>query len=260
MTPFELVHEPGSQVCVVRVSGDLDMAVVPDLRAGLDRVFDSGCENVVLDLDQVAYADSSALGLLVWVDHRLRPISGRLVIAGASGDVSRILELSGLVSVAATIGMSGSVTSALEGLELSETPSEQLWERDVVVEADVNSLAGVREHVCDVLEPLGFSESALFDVKVALGEALANAIRHGSPNEGESEIRVKIRAYPERIVLEVLDNGPGFDGAHSGSEDLYAPGGRGIMFMRALMDRVEYGAPPSGGTLVRLTKHRALAR
>ena len=65
--------------------------------------------------------------------------------------------------------MAGSVTSALEGLELSETPSEQLWERDVVVEADVNSLAGVREHVCDVLEPLGFSESALFDIKVALG-------------------------------------------------------------------------------------------
>ena len=93
-----------------------------------------------------------------------------------------------------------------------------------------------------------------------MGEALANAIRHGSPADGESEIRVRIRAYPERIVLEVLDNGPGFDGAHSGSEDLYAPGGRGIMFMRALMDRVEYDAPPTGGTVVRLTKHRALAR
>jgi len=260
MTPFELVHEPGSLACVVRVSGDLDMAVVPDLRASLGRAFDAGCENVVLDLGQVVYADSSALGLLVWVDHRLRPVDGRLVIAGASGDVSRVLELSGLVSVATTIGMAGSVTSALEGLELSETPSEQLWERDVVVEADVNSLAGVREHVCELLEPLGFSESALFDIKVALGEALANAIRHGSPTEGESKILVRIRAYPERIVLEILDNGPGFDGAHSGSEDLYAPGGRGIMFMRALMDRVEYDVPPAGGTIVRLTKHRALAR
>ena len=74
MTPFELVHEPGSLACVVRVSGDLDMAVVPDLRASLDRVFDAGCENVVLDLGEVVYADSSALGLLVWVDHRLRPV------------------------------------------------------------------------------------------------------------------------------------------------------------------------------------------
>ena len=89
----------------------------------------------------------------------------------------------------------------------------------------------------------------LFDIKVALGEALANAIRHGAPPDGDGEIVVRITAYPERIVLEVLDNGLGFDGAHAGSEDLYAPGGRGIMFMRALMDRVEYDTSPSGGTL-----------
>ena len=260
MTPFDMTHELGSRACVVRLVGDLDMAVVPELRAGLDGAFDAGCENVVLDLSEVGYADSSALGLLVWLDHRLRPMSGRLVIAGASGDVSRILELSGLVSVAATIGMSGTVTSALEGLELSDVPSEELWEREIAVHADVNSLAGVREEVCEALEPLGFSEPALFDIKVALGEALANAIRHGIPPDGASEILVKIRAYPERIVLEVLDNGRGFDGTHTGSEDLYAPGGRGIMFMRALMDRVEYDASPLGGTLVRLTKHRALSR
>ena len=185
---------------------------------------------------------------------------GRLVIAGASGDVSRILELSGLVSVAATIAMSTTVTSALEGLELSDAPSEVLWERVIAVQADVNSLSHVREEVCEILEPLGFGESSLFDIKVALGEALANAVRHGAPLDGDGEIVVKISAYPEWIVLEVLDNGLGFDGAHAGSEDLYAPGGRGIMFMRALMDRVDYDTSPSGGTLVRLTKHRALSR
>jgi serine/threonine-protein kinase RsbW len=256
MTPFDMTHELESRACVVRLTGDLDMAVVPELREGLDQALGAGCENVVLDLDGVVYADSSALGLLVWLDHRLRPIGGRLVIAGASGDVSRVLELSGLVSVAVTIAMSGSVVSALEGLELADTPSEQLWQREIPVEPDVNALARVREQVCDTLAPLGFTESALFDIKVALGEALANAIRHGAPLEGASEILVRVGAYPERIVLEIQDNGEGFDGTHSGSEDLYAPGGRGIMFMRALMDRVEYETPPYGGTLVRLTKHR----
>ena len=39
------------------------------------------------------------------------------------------------------------------------------------------------------------------------------------------------------------------------SDDLYAPSGRGIMFMRALMDRVDFEPAPGGGTLVRLTKH-----
>jgi len=257
MTPFDITHELGPRACVVRLAGDVDMAVVPELRSSLDISLDAGCANVVLDLTEVTYADSSALGLLVWLDHRLRPLGGRMVIAGASADVSRILELSGLVAVAASIAMSGSVESALEGLELSDVPSDPLWEREIEMGASVDALAGVREQVVSILGPLGFSESALFDIKVALGEALANAIRHGAPADGPCEIEVYVRAYPERVVLEVLDNGSGFDGAHAGSDDLYAPGGRGIMFMRALMDRVEYETSPSGGTLVRLTKHRS---
>jgi anti-sigma regulatory factor (Ser/Thr protein kinase) len=71
---------------------------------------------------------------------------------------------------------------------------------------------------------------------------------------------VRIIAYEDRVVLEVMDNGPGFDGVHSGSQDVYAPSGRGIMFMNALMDRVEYLPSPVSGTLVRLTKHRPCER
>jgi stage II sporulation protein AA (anti-sigma F factor antagonist) len=259
MTQFEITHEIQSRACVVRLSGDLDMAIVPELRSKLDSALDGGCDSVVLDLSKVVYADSSALGLLVWLDHRLRPSGGRLVLAGATPDVARILELSGLVTVAASIAMSGTVSSALEGLDLPETPTEPLWRTQIEMEADVDSLARVRQEVCATVAPLGFPDSSLFDIKVALGEALANAVRHGLPTDGEGRVRIDVIAYADRIVLEVMDNGKGFDGTHSSSDDLYAPNGRGIMFMRALMDRIEYDASPLGGTLVRLTKHRSTA-
>jgi anti-anti-sigma factor len=239
------------------MSGDIDMAVVPELRGALDETLDGGCANVVLDLEHVTYADSSALGLLVWLDHRLRPVGGRLVLAGAQRDVARILELSGLVTVAASIAMSANVPAALEGLDLPPVSGDPLWEREIDLATDVNQLSAVREQVCDILSPLGFPESSLFDIKVALGEALANAMRHGAPTEVEGAVRVKVSAYGDRVVVEVMDNGSGFDGSHAGSDDLYAPSGRGIMFMRALMDVVEFDRSPLGGTLVRLTKHRA---
>lgn len=257
MMSFVITRDAGPQACVVHLVGDVDMAVVPDLRSALDEVLTAGCVHVVLDLAEVTYADSSALGLLVWLDHRLRPASGRLVLASAQKDVARILELSGLVSVAASVAMSANVPAALEGLDLPPVSTEPLWKREIDVAADVNQLATVREQVCDIIEPLGFPESALFDIKVALGEALANAIRHGRPRRGEGEVRVVVAAYADRIIIEVMDNGAGFDGSHVGSEDLYAPNGRGIMFMRALMDGVEFDSSPLGGTLVRLTKHRA---
>jgi anti-anti-sigma factor len=243
------------RTCVVHLAGDIDMAVVPELKDELGVALSGGCDNIVLDFADVVYADSTALGLLVWLDHKLGPQGGRLVLAGANSDIQRILELSGLVNVAASIGTSPSVASALAGLELAEKPTELMWHEDIEMASDVNRLAGVRERVCTLLAPLEFSEAALFDIKVALGEALANAVRHGSPDAANAVVQVGVTAFADRVMIEVTDSGAGFDGTPKPSDDLYAPGGRGIMFMRALMDRVEFDNPATGGTTVRLFKH-----
>jgi serine/threonine-protein kinase RsbW len=99
------------------------------------------------------------------------------------------------------------------------------------------------------------TEAALFDVRVAVGEAVSNAIRHGSPGGERDRVVVEVAAYPDRAVLVVRDRGAGFDGSADDGADLYAPSGRGVMFMRALMDRVDFARSPDGGTVVTLVKH-----
>jgi serine/threonine-protein kinase RsbW len=251
---FEFTHATDANACVAHLSGDIDTAVVPELRRSLEARIQSGCHNFILDMSDVTYADSSALGLLVWMDHRLRPEEGRVMLAGANPDVSRILELSGLASLATSVVLSSDVQTALESLEMGEVAGSALWRHKITIPAEVDRLAGVRDEVSSLVTPLGFTESAVFDIKVALGEALANAVRHGSPN-ASGEVSIEAIAFPDRVVLEVSDSGVGFNGEHSMSPDLYAPSGRGIMFMRALMDRVEFEPAPGGGTLVRLVKH-----
>ncbi len=239
------------------VSGDIDVALVPELRGALEGLVKSGVKNIVVDLADVTYADSSALGLLVWLDGRLRDLHGRIVLSGANRDITRILEISGLVSVTRGVSTAESVDDALAGFDHSRS-ALLLWFRELKMRADVEELAEVRESVCDLFAPLKMSDASLFDVKVALGEALANAVRHGSPGS-DSSISIRVEAYDNRIVLIVRDSGCGFDGEHSCSDDLYAASGRGIMFMRALMDHVEFEPLQDGGTLVRLTKHRTAA-
>ena len=256
MAPFQLTYADAPHTCILHIAGDVDVAVVPELQHALSDALASGCENVVFDLADVTYADSSALGLLVWLDRHMGPRRGRLVLAGANANVSHILELSGLVGVAASIATSDDVTSALGGLDLPVGTANLLWRRQVEFPLDVNRLSAVRDEVSELVAPLGFSESAVFDIKVALGEALANALRHGKPDSGEFDVGLAIDAYEDRVVLEVSDNGPGFDGSPVSTDDLYAPGGRGIMFMRALMDQVEFLPAKGSGTVVRLVKHR----
>jgi serine/threonine-protein kinase RsbW len=120
--------------------------------------------------------------------------------------------------------------------------------------ADLEHLAAMRERVVGLLDTVGMDESALFDVKVAVGEALANAVRHGSPMGDANDVIVQVEAFPDRIGIAVSDSGCGFDGAPQASDDVYAASGRGIMFMRALMDSVEFFRCEGGGTMVALVK------
>jgi anti-anti-sigma factor len=256
MAAFEISYADAPHTCVVRLAGDVDVAVVPELQDGLRDALSSGCENVVLDLADVTYADSSALGLLVWLDRCMAPHGGRLVLAGANNNVGRILEISGLVSVASSIATSDDVSSALGGLDLAIGPPDVLWHHSIDVPLDINRLSAVREEVSVMVAPLGFSEGAIFDIKVALGEALANALRHGRPEQGDAQVSLGVDAYSDRLVLSVTDNGFGFDGAAASVDDVYAPGGRGIMFMHALMDRVDFAQAEGGGTTVSMVKHR----
>jgi anti-anti-sigma factor len=257
--PLTVEKHESVRAAVVRLAGDVDLAVVPGIEAELAGLVEAGLFNLVIDLAEVTYADSSALGLLVWLDRRLDGTDGRVVLVGADRNVTRILEMSGLVSVAESIKTGDSVEDALGGLEVVPSDAEPEWVEEFSIMADVGTLAQARERVYDLLEPLHFSTAALFDIKVALGEALANAVRHGSPDDQPASIQVSVAALDDRVAISIRDAGSGFDGQHDVSDDLYASGGRGIMFMRALMDHVGFAPADDGGTVVTLIKHRPVS-
>lgn len=254
---MKVVAEQGTadNVYVLRIQGDIDMVSVPDVQRAFEGVLRRGVTNVVLDLAEVAYADSSALSLIVWMDRQLAPRDGRLVLAGASRNVARVLELSGLVGLAPTLSAAEGTDDALAGLNMPRKASAPLWERALSLPSCAESLAQTRNEICDLLSELPIPEPVLFDIRVAVGEALANAIRHGSPRGECDTVEVSVTAYPDRVKLEVTDHGAGFDGRPAVQADPYAPSGRGVLFMRALMDGVEFAHQPGGGTTVTLVKH-----
>ena len=100
------------------------------------------------------------------------------------------------------------------------------------------------------------AEGLLFKVKLALEEALTNAMRHGNGLKISRKVTVRIALEGGQIEIDVSDEGSGFnpktvpDPTQKGyAENI--PGGRGIFLMRQMMDKVEFY---NGGRGVRMVK------
>jgi anti-sigma B factor antagonist len=95
--PFgvEVTGTPGAPV--VTVSGEIDLATSPELRACLTALVDGGGTDLTLVFGRVSFIDSSGLGVLVGLYKRLRgDASGRLRITDAQPSVRKVFEITGL--------------------------------------------------------------------------------------------------------------------------------------------------------------------
>lgn len=124
-----------------------------------------------------------------------------------------------------------------------EFPSSVGYVRDVVSE------------VVDACERLAFSGSrATLNLRVALGEALANAILYGNRESPDKLVRVDADLSAGSAVVTVADEGPGFDPAAVADptrpENRDRSHGRGLFLLRALADEVRFNEKGNAVTLV----------
>jgi serine/threonine-protein kinase RsbW len=116
---------------------------------------------------------------------------------------------------------------------------------DRLIPSDVREIEPIVELVTRECRVLALSaRQCALNVPVALTEALSNAILRGNRGVREKHVRVRAMVSDNALVLEVADEGTGFD-LDACTIDPTRPGnieredGRGLFLMRSLMDRVE---------------------
>ena len=132
---------------------------------------------------------------------------------------------------------------------------------EVEIPSDVRLIERVVELVRRECEVMGFTARQIrLNVPVALTEAVSNAILRGNRDDPAKHVHVRAEVRHERLVVEIEDEGSGFD-VDASCIDPTTPGalesedGRGLFLMRKLMDSVERVDAPRG-SLVRMTLHR----
>lgn len=131
---------------------------------------------------------------------------------------------------------------------------------ELEIPSDVRYIEPVVEMVTRQCAQLAYTPRQMsLNVSVALTEALSNAILRGNRESRAKQVQVRCDVNRERLVLEVVDQGSGFDLGEclvdaTRPENLVREDGRGLFLMAQLMDSVErFG---SRGNVVRLTMRR----
>lgn len=121
-----------------------------------------------------------------------------------------------------------------------------------------SELRPTRERIIASLRELGYPQSDLFAVRLAVNEALVNAIEHGNRRDPNKKVTIACQIDPEKAEIIVTDQGAGFEPGSvpdcTADENLCKTCGRGIAMMRGFMDTVEFEGK---GNTVKLVKFRS---
>jgi len=125
--------------------------------------------------------------------------------------------------------------------------------REHSISADVARLKEARDFAERCAVDFGLCADDQYQVKLAISEAVTNAIQHGSSSASDP---IEIRAAEEAgaLVFEVTDTGRFRPRVRRG---VMPESGRGLEFMRLLMDEVDL-RPGVKGTLLRISKRPLL--
>ena len=118
---------------------------------------------------------------------------------------------------------------------------------EVVIPSTADAGQALLERIVGKIENLEtFTPHDAFGIRLALDEAIVNAIKHGNGFHPEKTVRVNCLIEDLLLRVEIEDQGAGFCLADvpdpTDEQNLELPCGRGIMLMRSFMSNVEYNA------------------
>ncbi len=126
------------------------------------------------------------------------------------------------------------------------------------------NLGIIREFVARIAQNMGFSDENIHRIELAVDEASTNVIRHAYQGSEDQKkfILVEVTSFPDRLEIDVIDKGKGFDPGKVKTPEMDAylkkmkRGGLGLYLIKTLMDEVEYKIKPGIRNQVRMVKFK----
>lgn len=242
--------EAGSTMLSIKIDGELCYencdGILEITRSALERK----PQRIELDMGDVAFVDSSGLRAMLQCWRYCDEAGVRFELAAASTQVTRIIRMSGFGEVfglprVEIDEIKERIGSVLDGSKYCWKVSEH------VASSEASVVPSLRDAAVSAARQAGADGIDLVDIQIAVGEAITNAYKHGSPNKGKNRIRMCCLFCSKVFVIEIEDEGPVFDPNVIAEPEpsKMRECGMGIYLMRQAMDVVEIDYNGSGNRI-----------
>jgi anti-sigma B factor antagonist len=99
---------------LIAVHGELDLFTTPELRTRINDLIDEGTRELIVDLSETAFVDSTGLGVLLAAMKRLRSCDGELVIIDSSSNVLKTFKIAGVDQILTIVRSYEQASAALD--------------------------------------------------------------------------------------------------------------------------------------------------
>ncbi len=232
---------------VINISGNVDYNSCKEAANHIKYLLDTETKQVSMEMDSIESIDNNGLITLISLAENAKERGKSIKINSLNTLSAKMLHHAGAMDIF-------DIPSNIEikPMQDLQIPKSELIEIDIT--PTKNDCRMARNYVATFAYQMGFGQDDLDDIKLAMGEALSNAIRHGSSdidniyifcNSGQSkiDIRLKYKSNP-------------FNPEEVPEPDLSfcCEGGMGIYFIRKAMDNLAYSFS-DGFATVSMTKY-----
>jgi serine/threonine-protein kinase RsbW len=133
----------------------------------------------------------------------------------------------------------------------SKTPANY----SITVESRMSAVNEVYNKILSCLQENGYGKDDIFAIHLTFEEAFYNAVKHGNNMDPDKKVTVDFAVDNEKIEMSVKDEGQGFNpdvvADPRFGDNLFKPGGRGLLLMNSYMDVVKFNETGNSVYMVR---------
>jgi len=201
----------------------------------------SEIKQVIFDLSNIVYMDSSGISLLIKYNKSLRNMNISFKIFGLSDSIKKIFSLTRIDSV---LDIYSSLEEAINKNTSKNNNDEDVERFEIMVPADYSYIHFCTAFIMDIADSkFNIDESELVELRLSSEEIINNAIEHGYKDSFlKGNIQVWCMIIGSNLVVGVNDFGQGLDKEKvlehikNVPTSPFSDRGRGIFIVSQLMD------------------------